>query len=289
MRAERARAASGVLEVAAGTEGVELKLASQVLRGTVRSARQGPLGAFMVSAIRKTPRTNTTVRVEGGDGSFEEPLPPGTYDVTARAPGHRPQAVRGVLVQAGVDPQPLDLVLEPAAALQGTARGRDGRPLAYVWVTASPAEPASGAQGGNDRTDQEGRYSIDGLSPGPHTVVLDGGRDGTNRTHITLPATGTATLDLRLGPTGSAIVQVVDAEGNPVPRAYVTFLYAEHGAHAGEPVFTDEEGKAASGPLPAEVALLARAELREARAEADVRIGQGGTAQARIVLPGSYR
>jgi protocatechuate 3,4-dioxygenase beta subunit len=286
VRAERAGAASGVLEVAAGTEGVELKLASQVLRGTVLGARQGPLGTFAVSAIRKTPRTNTTLQVEGGDGSFEEPLPPGTYDVTARAPGHRPQTARGVLVQAGVDLQPLDFVLEAAAALQGTARGRDGRPLAYAWVTASPAEPASGAQGGNDRTDQEGRYSIDGLSPGPHTVVLNGGHNGSHRAHITLPAAGTATLDLRLGPTGSATVQVVDAEGNPVPRAYVTFLYAEHSAYAGEPVFTDEEGKAVSGSLPAEVALLARAELRDARAETEVRIGQGGTAEARIVLPG---
>lgn len=286
VQARRGRAASDVVEVAAGTQGVELRLASQILRGAVRSAGGGPLGTFSVSAIWKQPRVNMGFQVEGGDGRFEEPVPPGTYDVAVRAPGHRPSVLRGVAVQAGFDPAPMDFILEPAATLRGTARGRDGRPLSYVWVTATPTKPGDGVHAGNDRTDQEGRYAIDGVGPGAYAVVLNGGHAGTSRALMTIPATGEVTLDLRIGPTGTAVVRVVDEAGKPVPRAYVTFAYAEHDGLAGEGGLTDDEGAWTAGPVPAEVPLVARAQLEDRRAEARISVSPGAKAEARIVLPG---
>lgn len=287
VQARGAGGASAPVEVEAGTQGVELRLAAQTLRGTVRGAEKGLLGNFSVRFQLKAPRINMGVEVEGGDGRFEEPVPPGTYDLTARAPGHRPKVVRGVVVTAGSDPPPMEFVLEPAATLRGTARGRDGRVLRYVFVSTAPTKPGEGLDSSFDRTDQEGRFLIEGVGPGAYAVVLNGERAGTSRTLVEVPSAGTVTLDLRLGPTGTVVVRVADAEGKPVARAYVTFTYADHGAFAGEAALTDVEGTVVSGPLPAEVALIARAQLEDRRAEVPVSVGPGGKAEARIVLPGN--
>jgi protocatechuate 3,4-dioxygenase beta subunit len=285
LQARAAGGASAVTEVPAGAQGVELALASQALRGTVRGAEEGMLGSFEVRFQLKMPRVNMGCEVEGGDGRFEDHVPPGTYDVTARAPGYRPAVVRGIVVAAGTDPPPIGFVLEPAASVRGSARGRDGRPLPYVWVAATPTRVEDGLAGAQDRTDQEGRFLLDGLGAGTYAIVLNGGREGTTRAVTSVPATGTVALDLRLGPTGTAVVRVVDAEGKPVAKAYVTFHYAEHGALAGEAGLTGDEGTVASGPLPADVALVARAlHVDRGRAEAPVTVTAGGRAEVRLDL-----
>jgi hypothetical protein len=223
--------------------------------------------------------------VDGGDGRFEVPVAPGPYEATARAPGRRSATIRNIVVQDGFDPVPVEIVLEPAATLRGTVRGHDGRVLPFVSVSAAPTKPADGLDGAFDRCDQEGRYVIGSVGPGEYAVTLNAERAGTSRTIVQVPATGTVTLDLRIGPTGTAVVRVTDAEGKPVPRAYVTFRYAEHGAAAGEGGLTDEDGTLASGPLPADIALMARAEQGDRRAEVQVSVGPGGKTEARIVLP----
>jgi hypothetical protein len=188
-------------------------------------------------------------------------------------------------VREGLDPTPIEFVLEPAATLRGTVRGHDGRILPFVFVSTAPTKPAEGLESAFDRTDQEGRYLIEGVGSGAYAVTLNAGRAGTSRTLVQFPATGTVTLDLRLGPTGTVVARVVDAEGKPVARAYVTFRYAEHGASAGEGGLTDADGTIASGPLPADIALIARAEQDDRRAEVRVSVGPGGRAETRIVLP----
>jgi len=276
-------AAGDAAGVAAGAQGVEIRLASLVtIRGRVRGAQTGPLGAFEVRFLAR--QANVRCQVEGGDGRFEELVPPGTYDVTARAPGHRPKVIRGVVVQEGPDPPPFEFVLEPAATLRGTARDREGRALPFVVVSVAPTKPEDGIEGTFDKTDQEGRFLLEGLGPATYAVVLHGEREGTTRTLVTIPATGAVSLDLRLGATGTVVARVVDADGKPVSRAYVTFSFPEGGALAGDGRLTDAEGMVVSGPLPADVALAARAEEGDRRAEAKVTVGPGEKAEIRLRL-----
>ena len=93
-----------------------------------------------------------------------ERLPSGSYDVSASAPGKLPEELAEVKVEEEATAS-VRLVLEDAGSLGGKGLGLNGLPLAGVTVTARPV-------GARARTDGAGRFDLDGLPPGPVTLVL---------------------------------------------------------------------------------------------------------------------
>jgi len=92
-----------------------------------------------------------------------ERLPAGAYDVSASAPGKLQEELEEVKVEEEREAS-IRLVLEDAGALGGKVLGLNGLPLAGVVVTARPS-------GVRSRTDGAGRFDLDGLPPGPVTLV----------------------------------------------------------------------------------------------------------------------
>jgi hypothetical protein len=172
---------------------------------------------------------------------------PGRYLLVAVAPGFAPVAHR-VTLAAGAPTDVGVLRLPRAATLEGTVSS-EGSPLADAIVSAKAATGDEGlpvqvegmeihwtpgdrvVADGHDRSDERGRFCIEGLSHGPHEISVwgidlvdqtrvrvepDGGRA------IEAPATG---VRVEVGPT--AFVEVhVRAGGLPVAGANVTIEHA---------------------------------------------------------------
>jgi MFS family permease len=103
----------------------------------------------------------------GTDGSYRfTGLPGGVLTVTAQASGYRP-AVAPIEVGSGAGAD-LELELSPIGGLAGIVRAPDGRPLRDVTISVIATD---GEIQGRGRTDDHGRYEIEGLASGEYTVV----------------------------------------------------------------------------------------------------------------------
>lgn len=97
---------------------------------------------------------------------------------------------------------PPTVTLHKPAALKGVVRSANGGLAAGVRVVALSEQVYDG---GEVRTDSFGRWSIDGLRPGPYKVhALGKGAAGEGGTAVELQDGKTATIALQLGGEGSA-------------------------------------------------------------------------------------
>lgn len=92
-------------------------------------------------------------------------------------------------------------------------------PRARVLVTSAETVRPTGVL---THTDEGGRFIVSGLSPGRYQVAVD--RDGYVRAiaTVTLTAAARRSAQVELTPTGVITGRVVDANGTPVSRAFVT-------------------------------------------------------------------
>ena len=146
------------------------------MRGRVLSARdESPiLGASVrVSLVQAAagetrPGSDTLWLVtSGADGSFTiRDLPAGTFEVSAEQPTFSPAKTRISFDPVSDSPELL-LRLFRGGSVVGTVVDANGDPVPAVQITASqgPETDAHVAETGND-----GRYSIDGLTPGAYQV-----------------------------------------------------------------------------------------------------------------------
>lgn len=146
------------LEASAGEEGVVLRLRlGGSLRGTVRDGATDRASEASLAYARVGGDGSWFLGETKEDGSFLlERLLPGTYDLAARASGMRCGLLREVVVVAGAETGPLELLLEPGAHLrvryagaqdhvqyqvrfEGAIVAGDGVPAGSVAETAVPA------------------------------------------------------------------------------------------------------------------------------------------------------
>ena len=124
-----------------------------------------------------------------------EGLEPGTYTVTAEAPGYEPQT-RTITAPAGQTPnvtfnlQPVEV--EDPGAIAGTVTDDTGAPLAGATVTAG---------GESATTSTDGSYLIEGLAAGEHTVTATAaGYQEASQTATVTEGQTTTGVDFALAP-----------------------------------------------------------------------------------------
>ncbi len=185
--------------------------ASRAVEGRVIDDLGNPIAGAVVSAGHRgeaaEPFSPQHAQDDGptvsrADGRFRiEGLSPGPVSLQAR---------RGALVAEETvyltdadDLKGVELVLKSKGAIEGVVRGVDGK----------PAQAQVGVRGASTQTDAQGRFRLDGLSPGPATLLVllepDAGRVVTRSVEVKGGEVVKVTIDLAGG--GILSVQVPGA------------------------------------------------------------------------------
>jgi hypothetical protein len=258
------------------------------------------------------------------DGSFElVNVPAGSTSLVVSAPGFAPARLN-VSVEAGKTLDAGDVSLETGVKLAGRVTGPNGSGLANV--TVRPIGGLMGGPGGagpSARTNEQGEYTLEGLTAGDETIQFSHDDYVSTRKRVTLKGSDIR-LDAQLGAGQKIAGLVVTEAGVPVAEAAVeamsssgTFEVARTNASGAFEIESAAPGRyrftatksgfaqatvedfdvttgaqvrltlAAGGTVYGRVLGLAPAEL--ARAEVDV-FGSGRNfSSARVDAQGNYR
>jgi protocatechuate 3,4-dioxygenase beta subunit len=231
---------------------------------------------------QRAPRTNDA-------GELALQLAPDAYEFFVVATGFQTGAVTKRIATAGN----VDVRLERAAIIRGRVHRNDrGVPNVYVNVMTS-----RGRRPHATATDEDGRFEIDGLAPGPYRITLHQSETMVDRT---MDVEAPADLDIALPATGTLTARVLDAAtGRPVRE----FVYSVEplspeprtrggqGLHRGEqsengtftvsvPVGTYRVSAGAQGYMPSDVLEVRVTEEEPARI--DIPLGRGVTVTGRV-------
>jgi RNA polymerase sigma factor (sigma-70 family) len=164
--------------------GAEVRLVmteGAVLRGVVRGANGEPVPAFTVLVFEPDTLTRgevvATRTVVDREGSFSiEGLEARDYRVRATAHGHAPsRPVGGSAVLPPARPSVVEIRLPAGGTLTGTVRSKDGKPLeaARAIVESGLGDgPSPLPFSASAATDEQGRFTLRGLSPGRRSVTI---------------------------------------------------------------------------------------------------------------------
>jgi MFS family permease len=164
------------------------------VRGLVRTG-SGPAADVTVLALDATGRLVGRAGTDGAGRFRLDGLPVGTTTLTATLTGHEPSAATVEVTREGT--ATVELALAAGGALAGTVTGPDGRTLADALVTVVDergevvATTVSGAHG---------RFDVPAVAPGSYTVTTSVHLPAVSR--VELAASGTTTVELRLGAVG---------------------------------------------------------------------------------------
>ncbi len=199
-----------------------LSILAAIPTAAAQESRPVTIRGRVIAAGTDAPPPGTTVQLRDGrrtregravevapDGRFEVTVPrPATYTLAARAKGFVP-VFQPVTAPAA---DPVSLVLERGVAVRGrVVDGRDRAPIRDARVTTGP----TGGEG--VLTDQDGRFTLDGLPPDEPTATIGVRARGFAFQEATL-RTGTETAeDIALEPGWVAAVRVEDEHGQPLP------------------------------------------------------------------------
>lgn len=148
-----------------------------VVRGRVTDAEGAPIAGATVDAEGPGGYGSAFLAVKSDlAGSFEiSGVPEGIVHVSASHPRYAPGRVDGVPVEAARGPAEVTIVLTQGGRVEGTARYRDGSPVAGASVQI---------QGGAQRTTPigpDGRFGFDRVRPGSGFLILLQQREGRRR------------------------------------------------------------------------------------------------------------
>lgn len=154
-------------------EGTEVRAGVPHDVGEIRLARGAQLrGRVTDGAGRPLPQARVRARGPGRgarhdarsdvDGRFSIQVREGVYRLSGEAPGYVATELDGVAVteEAGAE---VALVLQRGGTLRGTVWSPDGKPVPSAQVFAY----RDGERLGADAADEQGRFAIDGIEPGP--------------------------------------------------------------------------------------------------------------------------
>ncbi|MBI5070451.1 MAG: carboxypeptidase regulatory-like domain-containing protein [Deltaproteobacteria bacterium] len=275
--------------VAAGGRagGIAIRLGRPAaLAGTVTGPGGAPVAGATISLAPSGGGELALARA-GSDGRFAlEPLAPGGYDLAVAAEGLGAWRRTGLTLLPGERAE-LPVALQAAGGVQGTVRDGAGRPVAGALVRAGRgSEEAPGARA-EARTDEAGRYHLDGLDAG--SVELTAARDGAAAgaaASVEVAPGGLVTTDLVLPEGGRLEGTVTRSDRGAAGRARVVLF--PRGSHApAASAAVDAGGSYALALAAGEYRALA---LPEGAAPAGaatglpVRVAPGETARLDLVL-----
>ena len=167
--------------------------------------------------------------VHSDDGTFEvEGVPPGTWTVTAAAPGYRPADVAGVEVAEAEVKEGVALGLHRGGTVTGRVTDAvTGGPVANASVSfaAAGASPGGGLASPAATTDADGRFTLDNLPAGKSTITASQPDYETASKDVDPSATPDVTIGLGRGAeiTGA----VVAGSGGAAPSGVTVQLTPE--------------------------------------------------------------
>jgi hypothetical protein len=197
-------------------DGVLLEMATgATILGTV-SGLPGSLGGVRVFASTKDYSDSA---VTGDDGRFTlRDVPSGVLRLQASTafPSMRSTS-KNLEVPEGATEVPVDIVFEGTSRLSGRVT-RGENPLPNAFVSATPDPPSATSGRASDQTDEDGRYSIEGLADGNYQVRVSGQGASYSRTFA---VSGDTNGDIAL-PTLAISGIVTDAGSNePIEGAFI--------------------------------------------------------------------
>ena len=140
------------------------------------------------------------------------------------------------------------LVMEPAGAVAGTITDRvTGRTLNGARVAVGAF---AGARTPRSWSDFDGKYRIDGVTPGRQVVTVHLAGHGPELGEVDVVAGQTSTLNVQLGSGSQVGGEVVDAQGQPVAGAYVVAGKWRGHQSLGLQAITDAQGRFAISDAP---------------------------------------
>jgi RNA polymerase sigma factor (sigma-70 family) len=206
-------------------------LSLQHLYGRVVDPSGTPVTAYHIALYTAASGGKDEKDASGAFDFPEVPAPPATLIVTAEGYGPLNKRFEGTEYDS-----PVELVLHPAATVEGTVVDAEGTPLAgyTVWCCEEPLT-----------TDEAGRFSGGKCGAGTEAdLVVSKTRESSNlwRGKVTAPATVTC----RISGTGTAVVNVI-LDGVPVTEE--STLQNEYTAKA---EWRTENGVTVQGPMGAD-------------------------------------
>ncbi len=259
------------------THTLDFTVGSARVAGTVVEQDSGkPIVRAFVSFSGKATRASATSDAEG---RFALETEPGSGKLRIMAQGFAPDEREISVTEAGID----ELRVEMTRGLEIAGRVVDpaGRPAGDLQVLARNEGDASSM--GSGRALPDGSFRVPGLAQGIYTVTAGSDRAGFGfQSGVVVGATD---VRLTLHPTSPLRVRVVDANGQPVPRATarVEKLGGTQAMFPGRTGgITDQSGILELVAPEGLVTLFATADGRTGRATVECRGGAPATAE--IVL-----
>jgi uncharacterized GH25 family protein len=192
------------------------------VEGSTVETGGAPVPGALVLILPSNPVHPTRQARSDENGLFRiEDVTPGSFEIRATAPGRQEARLANLEVRAGQELQDVEIVLAPGAVLAGRILSPTGQPVSGAEVSLLPEGSASPLlSAGATLSDEQGRYRLERLSPGTHTVkaVYEGYRPAQRRLDV---REGGNTLDLTLEPGATLGGHVVDPLGAPVAGARV--------------------------------------------------------------------
>ncbi|MBA3451819.1 MAG: carboxypeptidase regulatory-like domain-containing protein, partial [Deltaproteobacteria bacterium] len=136
--------------------------------GIVSDISGGPIAHAKVRANsgRWGQGASTPVSETDDKGAFSIWTAPGQVEVSASADGYAGSS------ESGRAPGVFELLLTPESSLSGTVvDARTGTPIEGAKVHVSPAQWRYGEGGGSERTDAQGKFRVNRITPGRYTAT----------------------------------------------------------------------------------------------------------------------
>jgi protocatechuate 3,4-dioxygenase beta subunit len=154
-------------------EGVLLEMAAgATIRGTVSGLPGGKAGGVRVFASTKDYQDSAAT---GDDGRFTfRDVPSGILRLQASTPFPAMRSTtKNLDVPEGSTEVTVEIVFEGTSRLAGRVT-RGDKPVSSAFVSATPDPPTATGGRASDQTDEDGRYSIEGLTDGNYQVRVSG-------------------------------------------------------------------------------------------------------------------
>lgn len=231
------------VSVGPGETALDIVLARGIrLEGRVLSSDspEGVSGAAVLlrRSVRGAGRSDAEVRRvqanEAGEYVVGGLFPGDRWDFEARARGYSPASLEGVEIVAEDRVHHLDIVLDPGAAVSGRVVDASGQPLSRVRVRLARGASeflyrlsALRARGGDEMevdTDGAGRFSLEGITPGPSIRLALSRHDYREYLSESFDLAAGERVDgmeIQMETGGRLLVAVADADGQPLRGARV--------------------------------------------------------------------
>lgn len=146
---------------------IDLVRGGSRVAGSVRDATGAPIASARVRVTHADPPRFALDVLSDANGVFELVMPDGPFEIAAHSKGYAPVNSHGV-----APAQRIQLVLEPAFALQGRVLAASGEPVAGVTVRAVPRDRMPRLAWAH--SDSGGNFRFSSLPAGSYFLVASG-------------------------------------------------------------------------------------------------------------------